>query len=52
MGGMLGAIIGFKNLPPEYLKKMMRLNFADKKYAQKHDRSQFYEPRYALALAY
>ena len=22
-GGMIGAIVGFKNLPPEYLRKLL-----------------------------
>jgi ADP-ribosylglycohydrolase len=50
-GDMLGAIIGFKNLPKDYLKMMINLKFpvpAQKKI----DRSVIYELRYALIEAY
>lgn len=42
IGGLIGAIIGFKNLPKEYLFKMFSLNFANKELRRGHDRPDFY----------
>jgi ADP-ribosylglycohydrolase len=30
VGGLVGAVIGFKNLPRDYLSKMMELDFSKK----------------------
>lgn len=49
---MIGSLVGFKQLPTEYLRKMMELDFSNSKKAMKNDRPKFYEPRYAFALAY
>lgn len=53
VGGMLGALIGFKRLPKQYLKKMMEVRFdTNPKNARKENRPQFYEPRVAFANAF
>lgn len=49
VGGMIGSIVGFKNLPPEYLKKLLNLRHNNQ---EGRPRPNFYEPRYAFANAY
>jgi ADP-ribosylglycohydrolase len=29
VGGLIGAIVGFKNLPPEYLKKQFQVKMSN-----------------------
>ena len=31
VGGMIGALVGFKRLPTKYLKKMINIDFKDTK---------------------
>lgn len=52
VGGMLGAIVGFKNLPKKYLKKMMAVRFDALESAKRTNRPKFYEPRKAYANAF
>jgi hypothetical protein len=53
VGGMLGAIIGFKKLPKQYLKKMMEVRFdTNPKVVRRENRPPFYEPRIAFANAF
>lgn len=53
VGGMLGALIGFKKLPKQYLRKMMDVRFdTNPKVVRRENRPQFYEPRVALANAF
>ena len=52
VGGMIGAIIGLKNLPEDYLKKLFDLNYSDKSKQMLHDRPSFYEPRYVFVQMY
>jgi hypothetical protein len=50
---MLGAIIGFKNLPKNYLIKLMNIRYKETNVGSKSSkRSKFYEPRKAFANAY
>ena len=35
-GGLLGAIVGFKNLPYNFIKKSMELDFLDPKLIWQH----------------
>lgn len=49
VGGMIGSIVGFKNLPPEYLKKLLGLRHSR---TSQRSRPNFYEPRYAFANAF
>lgn len=49
VGGMIGAIVGFKNLPPQYLRKLLELRH---KSEEKRYRPKFYEPRMAFVNAY
>ena len=51
VGGMLGAVVGFRKLPRELLGKVMGLEHPEKR--GKHpDRPQEYEPRRAFLKAY
>jgi ADP-ribosyl-[dinitrogen reductase] hydrolase len=52
VGGMVGAIVGFKNLPGDYLRKMMELDFSKKENRMRNDRNRFYEPRSAFVTIY
>ena len=42
VGGFIGAILGFKRLPPDYLTKQLNLKFSPD-YRKNH--GSFYEPR-------
>lgn len=42
VGGLIGSIVGFKNLPKEYLEKQLSLKFKDK--ITMYNRPHFYEP--------
>ena len=48
VGGILGSIIGFKNLPAEYKDIQLNLNLGTG--SKKTDRPIFYEPRNGLYL--
>jgi ADP-ribosylglycohydrolase len=53
VGGMLGALVGFKKLPKEYIKKMMEVRFElNPRIARRENRPFFYEPRAAFANAF
>jgi hypothetical protein len=43
VGGLVGAILGFKNLPPEYLVKQLELDLVSKK-TYRGDIAGNYEP--------
>ena len=45
MGGLLGAIVGFKQLPQEYLEKMLKMEMKGER-----KRPDFYHPRTGLKL--
>jgi hypothetical protein len=47
---MIGSIIGFKQLPKDYVNKSISLMFPAKK-TKNIDRPKCYEPRQALLLA-
>jgi ADP-ribosyl-[dinitrogen reductase] hydrolase len=51
VGGMVGSIVGFKNLPAEYLRKLLQLRHNGIS-PKGRLRPVFYEPRYAFANAY
>ena len=42
VGGLVGALVGFKRLPVKYLKKMMNIDYSDKKQKRGNDRPPFY----------
>ncbi len=46
VGGLLGSIIGFKNLPNEY--KQIQMNLRLKPGPKLTNRPPFYEPKHAL----
>lgn len=41
VGGLIGAIVGFKNLPREYIEKQLNLSLKNRK-------REFYEPKNGL----
>ncbi len=50
VGGLIGSIIGFKNLPLDYVRKSISLKF-DESYNFMVKRATFYEPRRTLLRA-
>jgi len=36
VGGLIGAVVGFKNLPKIYLKKMFEVDFSKKELKRSH----------------
>lgn len=44
VGSMIGALVGFKNLPKQYLEKMMNLKFKESEVLKQQARPAVYEP--------
>ena len=42
VGGLIGTLVGFKNIPQKYVRKMMEVNYSNKELKGGHDRPGFY----------